>query len=86
MSDKVQTFVLSLQLVPSQHEELITQLEDAQNDNGTTTASKIQLACQVARASLGSGSVETKPVNHSEVDANWSVIPLHFVLPDADSK
>ena len=84
MQDKVHSFVQSLQLVPSQNQSLISQLESAQNSNGRTTASGIDLACQVAQACLGPGSVETKPVNQTKVDANWSVIPQYSELPNAN--
>ena len=83
--DKIQTFIQSLQLVPSQHQDLISQLESSQTVNGNTNSSGVDLACQVARASLGSNSVATKPVNQTEADANWSVaIPQYCELPNAD--
>lgn len=77
MQDKIQTLVQSLELVPSQHLTLISRLENAQNNNGITTLTQIDLACQIARASLGSDSVASKPVNQTEADANWSVIPWY---------
>ena len=77
MQDKIQTLVQSLELVPSQHLTLISRLESAQNNNGITSLTQIDLACQIARASLGSDSVASKPVNQTEADANWSVIPWY---------
>ena len=67
MQGKIQTFVESLQLVPSQNQALISQFESAQTGNGSTT---IDLACQVARACLGPDSVATNHVKRTEVDAN----------------
>ena len=84
MQEKVQTFIQSLQLVPSQHVSLISQLEKAQIDNGSTASSNTNLACQVARACLGPGSVATKPVNETEADANWLVIPYYFQVPNGN--
>lgn len=84
MQDKIQSFLHSLQLVPSQHTDLITRLESAQNGNGSTIFSDIGLACHVAQVSLGSGSVEAKPVNQTEADLNWSVIPQCSELPNTN--
>lgn len=75
MQDNIQAFVQYLQLVPSQNQSLISKLENAQNGNGSTTLDEIDLACHVAQACLGSGSVVTKSMNQTEAHANWSVIP-----------
>lgn len=75
MQDNILSFVQSLQLVPSQNLYLINQLESYRKGNGSTTVSEIDLACQVAQACLGPGSVETGSVNQTDADANWSVIP-----------
>ena len=83
MEDKVHSFVQSLRLVPSEHQSLISQLKSAQNGNSDTTVN-VDLACRVAQACLGPGSVERKPVNQTEVDANWSVIPQYLELPNAN--
>lgn len=84
MQDEVQTLFRSLQLVPSQHQDLISQLESAQRVDGNINLCGIDLACQVARATLGSDSVATKPVNQTEADGNWSVIPQYCELSDAN--
>ena len=86
MQSKIQQFVQSLQLVPDQNQSLISNLERFQTKNGSTMSSDIDLACEVAQACLEVGSVETKPVNPTEADANWLVVPLLRCsrLPNAD--
>ena len=63
MPEKIQSFGLSLQLVPSQHQALMSKLESAQKDNSNTTSNNIDLACQVAQDCLGADCVEKEPVN-----------------------
>ena len=77
MQEKVQSFVQSLDLVPSQNLSLISSIESAQNGD-SITLHNLHLACQVAQASLGPSSVESNSVNLTEVDANWSVFPLLY--------
>ena len=74
MQGQIPTFLESLQLVPSQHQDLISQLESAQTVSCNTNFSGVGLACRGARASLGSESVATKPANQTEADANWLVV------------
>ena len=74
MQGNIQAFVQSLQLSSTQALALISDLEGVQNGSGAAS-SPIKLACQVAQAFLGSGSVETTPVSLTEADTNWSVIP-----------
>ena len=71
VQSKIQAFVQSLQLVPSQNQSLISRLE------GSTAVSSIHLACEVAQLSLGAGGVEaSNSVNLTEVEVNWSVQSL----------
>ncbi len=81
MQDNIQTLIQSLQLVPSQHQDLISRLESTQTANGNINFSGVDLACQVARATLEPDSVATKPVNQIDADGNWSVIPQCCDLP-----
>ena len=84
MQGQIPTFLESLQLVPSQHQDLISQLESAQTVSCNTNFSGVGLACRGARASLGSESVATKPANQTEADAKWLVvISLYCEFSDA---
>ena len=73
MQGNIQAFVQSLQLPSTQAPALISNLEAAHNGS-EPTSSPVELACKAAQVCLGSGSVETTPVNLTEVDANWSVV------------
>ena len=72
MQDNIQTLIQSLQLMPSQQQDLIRQLESAQRANGNIKLSGVDLTCQVARATLESDSVvATKPMKQTDSDGNW---------------
>ena len=80
MHDKVEAFVASLNLPSSQSNPLIRKLEADSNlesyINGKDYDASVlvSLACLSAQECLGLNSVETTPVNQTEVDANWSVV------------
>ena len=69
----IEAFIQSLQLASSPAQALVSKLQAAQDSNGNTTYSATGLACLVAQAALEAESVETKPVNQTEVESNWSV-------------
>lgn len=68
--DNTEAFVQSLKLPPSQAQDLMVQAS-----SGPTVFKQVRIACLAARYSLGSNSVESKPVNQALEDANWSVVP-----------
>lgn len=80
MHDKIGVFIESLALSASQAQSLTSELEKDSNLGAFLGGSNhdpsglITLACKTARACLGADSVETQPVNQTEVDANWLVM------------
>lgn len=68
--DNTEAFVQSLKLSPSQAQDLMVQAS-----SGPTVFKQVRIACLAAQYSLGSNSVESKPVNQALEDANWSVVP-----------
>lgn len=78
MQDEIQSFLKSLQLVPSQNQSLRRKIANTKNEDGSTLFIEIDLAFQVAQACLGSGSVRKKSVDQTEADVNWSISVLQI--------
>ncbi|KAL8733402.1 MAG: hypothetical protein Q9181_003610 [Wetmoreana brouardii] len=72
MQDNTEAFVQSLDLAPSQAQDLISDLKGAQASNDRTLSGQVRLACTAAKAALGPESVEIEPVSQDLVDAHWS--------------
>ncbi|KAL8727256.1 MAG: hypothetical protein Q9181_005777 [Wetmoreana brouardii] len=70
MQDNTEAFVQSLDLAPSQAQDLITDLKGAQASNDRTLSGQVRLVCTAAEAALGPESIEIEPVSQALVDAN----------------
>ena len=80
--NKIAPFVQSLDIPSSQAEHLTATLDHDPNleaclkGKNYDTSSLVKLACLSAEVCLGADSVDTTPVNQTEVDNNWSVNTL----------
>ena len=79
--NSITTFIESLEVPSSQAQHLAAglgndpNLESFLNGKDHDTSALIKLACLSAEICLGADSVDTTPVNTTEVDNNWSVAP-----------
>ena len=86
MQDNIQAFVDSLALPTSLARSLVSRLQGDSNLeaflNGKNHDSSglVPLARLVVEACLGTDSVDTIPLNQTEVDANWFVIVFTQVI------
>lgn len=78
MNERITTFINSLDL-PSSRAQYLTlklghdsTLEAFLNGKERDASALLQLACFSAEICLGADSVDSSPVNHTEVDGNWS--------------
>jgi len=78
--DKITAFVDALDLPASPAQHLTSKLAGDSNlsaflnGHHHSESLLLSLACYSAQACLGADSVDTKPANQTEVDANWSVV------------